>query len=158
MPLDQQDCVKRMKRPELTVRGNDGHWIFSRQPTRLRLSMRRRTLCALRAPHKAREQTRLVRRNVRLSAETYSERGDRPSIDPFNGKRDAFAGLACTQHVRTEGDEDNITPRNQFVGLEGAFGTVKVGATSPGFSTARTGARTTSVRFCPPLASHSTSP
>lgn len=30
-------------------------------------------------------------------------------------------------NIDSESDQDNITPRDQFVGLEGAFGTVKVG-------------------------------
>ena len=73
-----------------------------------------------------------------------------------------------------ESGDDNFTPRNQFVGLEGAFGTVKVGrhdtalkqaqgistcstisrATSPGSSTARTGSRTTSATSRRLSASH----
>ncbi len=49
------------------------------------------------------------------------------------GEKDLGAGLKAIYqlewgvNIDSEANDDNITPRNQFVGLEGAFGTIKVG-------------------------------
>ena len=45
----------------------------------------------------------------------------------LSGGLKAIYQLEWGVNVDSEDDDDNITPRNQFVGLEGAFGTVKVG-------------------------------
>jgi predicted porin len=45
----------------------------------------------------------------------------------LNGSLKAIYQLEWGVNIDSEADDDNITPRNQFVGLEGAFGTVKVG-------------------------------
>jgi predicted porin len=45
----------------------------------------------------------------------------------LNASLKAIYQLEWGVNIDSESDEDNITPRNQFVGLEGAFGTVKVG-------------------------------
>jgi len=45
----------------------------------------------------------------------------------LNGSLKAIYQLEWGVNIDSESNDDNITPRNQFVGLEGAFGTVKVG-------------------------------
>jgi predicted porin len=45
----------------------------------------------------------------------------------LNGSLKAIYQLEWGVNIDSEAGDDNITPRNQFVGLEGAFGTVKVG-------------------------------
>jgi predicted porin len=45
----------------------------------------------------------------------------------LNSSLKAIYQLEWGVNIDSEDGDDNITPRNQFVGLEGAFGTVKVG-------------------------------
>lgn len=45
----------------------------------------------------------------------------------LSGNLKAIYQLEWGVNIDSEAGDDNITPRNQFVGLEGAFGTVKVG-------------------------------
>lgn len=45
----------------------------------------------------------------------------------LNGKLKAIYQLEWGVNIDSEGNDDNLVPRNQFVGLEGAFGTIKVG-------------------------------
>ncbi len=45
----------------------------------------------------------------------------------LNAGLKAIYQLEWGVNLDSESDDDNITPRNQFVGLEGAFGKIKVG-------------------------------
>lgn len=47
--------------------------------------------------------------------------------EALNGNLKVIYQLEWGVNIDSEGNNDNLVPRNQFVGLEGAFGTIKVG-------------------------------